>query len=50
MGCMGCLPSRPAGASFFFCSWLVMIFWGIVAPLMAAVAKRERGWKAWFKS
>jgi hypothetical protein len=21
-----------AGVSFFFCAWLAMIFWGIVAP------------------
>ncbi len=75
MGCMGFFAIPAAGASFFFCAWIVMIFWGIVAPdvgvktisytramvvtiglwlavapLMAAVAKRERGWKSWFKS
>lgn len=29
MGCLLIMSSIPA---FFFCSWLTMIFWGILAP------------------
>jgi hypothetical protein len=25
-----------AGAGFFFCAWLTMIFWGIIAPNFGA--------------
>jgi hypothetical protein len=32
MGCMGFFAIPAAGGFFFFCSWIVMIFWGIVAP------------------
>ena len=32
MGCLAILAIPSAGGSFFFSAWLVMLFWGIVAP------------------
>lgn len=31
MGSLSIVTIPSAGASFFFCSWLIMIFWGILA-------------------
>ena len=31
MGCLAILAIPSAGVSFFFCSWIVMIFWGILS-------------------
>ncbi|MFH1560940.1 MAG: hypothetical protein ABID84_06020 [Chloroflexota bacterium] len=31
MGCFAILAIPSAGLSFFFSSWIVMIFWGIIA-------------------
>ena len=31
MGCLAILAIPSAGAFFFFSSWIVMIFWGIIA-------------------
>ncbi|MFO8010150.1 MAG: hypothetical protein R6U89_04980 [Dehalococcoidia bacterium] len=30
MCCFFIIPG--AGAAFFFCAWILMIFWGIIAP------------------
>ncbi len=32
MGCLSILLIPSAGASFFLSTWIVMLFWGIVAP------------------
>ena len=32
MGCSAIFAIPSAGFSFFFSSWIVMVFWGIVAP------------------
>ena len=32
MGCLSILLIPTAGASFFVSTWIVMLFWGIVAP------------------
>ena len=32
MGLLGILTIPSAGGSFFFSAWLVMVFWGIMAP------------------
>jgi len=29
---MGFFAIPAAGVGFFFCAWLTMIFWGIIAP------------------
>ncbi|MBF8266529.1 MAG: hypothetical protein HW388_37 [Dehalococcoidia bacterium] len=31
MGCLAILAIPSAGVSFFFSSWITMIFWGIIA-------------------
>ena len=31
MGCFAILAIPSAGLSFFFSSWIVMVFWGIMA-------------------
>ena len=31
MGCLAILAIPSAGLSFFFSSWIVMMFWGIMA-------------------
>ncbi|MBI2855272.1 MAG: hypothetical protein HYX93_00310 [Chloroflexi bacterium] len=31
MGCLAIMAIPSAGLSFFFSSWIVMIFWGIIA-------------------
>ena len=32
MGCLSILLIPSAGASFFLSTWVVMLFWGVVAP------------------
>jgi len=32
MCCLSFFLIPAAGVSFFFCAWLTMIFWGIIAP------------------
>jgi len=32
MCAMGFFAIPAAGVAFFFCAWLTMIFWGIIAP------------------
>ena len=32
MCCLSFFLIPAAGLSFFFCAWLTMIFWGIIAP------------------
>jgi hypothetical protein len=32
MGCLGIFLIPTAGATFFFSAWIVMVFWGMVAP------------------
>ena len=34
MGCLAILAIPSAGVSFFFSSWIVMIFWGVLSDDM----------------
>ena len=34
MGCLAILAIPSAGVSFFFSAWIIMLFWGILAPTL----------------
>ena len=43
MGCLAILAIPSAGLSFFFSSWIVMMFWGIMADDIGVRTIRYKG-------
>lgn len=43
MGCFAILAIPSAGLSFFFSSWIVMVFWGIMADDVGVETISYRG-------